>query len=103
MSSEIGLITAFLNPLAFADSGPTPEQATGAIVRGLTRQTGNAIDEFVTEAVRNNLVGLPLDLAAINITRGRDTGLPSLNEARREFFTTTGDTQLKPYSSWVWS
>ena len=53
---------AFLNPLAFAASGPTPEEATGAIVRGMTRQTGNEIDEFVTEALRNNLLGLPLDL-----------------------------------------
>ncbi|EJM57624.1 heme peroxidase family protein,putative calcium-binding protein, partial [Pseudomonas sp. GM49] len=100
-SSEIGLIQAFLNPLAFAASGPTPEQAAGAIVRGLTRQVGNEIDEFVTEAVRNNLLGLPLDLPAINIARGRDTGLPTLNEARREFFTATGDSNLKPYISWA--
>src|SRR4030095_1156977 len=34
-SSEIGLIQAFLTPLAFAASGPTPEQAAGAIVRGV--------------------------------------------------------------------
>src|SRR5216117_1585661 len=73
VSSDIGLIQAFLNPLAFAASGPTPEQAAGAIVRGLTRQVGNEIDEFVTEAVRNNLLGLPLDLPAINLARGRDT------------------------------
>ena len=73
-SSEIGLIEAFLNPLAFAASGPTPEEAVGAIVRGVTRQAGNEIDEFVTEALRNNLLGLPLDLAAINIARGRDAG-----------------------------
>ena len=51
-------------------------------MRGVTRQIGNEIDEFVTEALRNNLLGLPLDLAAINIARGRDTGVPSLNEAR---------------------
>ncbi len=100
-SSEIGLITAFLNPLAFADSGPTPEEATGAIVRGLTRQVGNAIDEFVTEAVRNNLLGLPLDLPALNLARGRDAGLPSLNGARAEFYEMTGDSQLTPYTSWV--
>ncbi|PBJ02236.1 peroxidase family protein [Pseudomonas sp. ACN5] len=100
-SSEIGLIQAFLNPLAFAASGPTPEQAAGAIVRGLTRQVGNEIDEFVTEAVRNNLLGLPLDLPAINIARGRDTGIPTLNEARREFYTATGDSNLKPYISWA--
>ena len=98
---QIGLIAAFLNPLQFAASGPTPEEATGAIVRGLTRQVGNEIDEFVTEAVRNNLLGLPLDLPAINITRGRDAGIPSLNDARAQFFEMTGDGQLKPYISWV--
>src|SRR5262249_19114817 len=101
VSNDIGLITAFLNPLAFADSGPTPEEATGAIVRGLTRQVGNEIDEFVTEAVRNNLLGLPLDLPALNIARGRDTGLPSLNGARAQFYQMTGDSQLTPYISWV--
>src|SRR5688572_22902854 len=100
-SSEIGLIAAFLNPLEFAASGPTPDEAAGAIVRGVTRQVGNEIDEFVTEALRNNLLGLPLDLAAINIARGRDTGIPSLNQARREFFEMTGDSQLKPYASWA--
>ncbi|MFC5696611.1 peroxidase family protein, partial [Pseudomonas sp. GCM10022186] len=100
-AQQMGLISAFLNPLAFAVSGPTPEQAAGAIVRGLTRQVGNEIDEFVTEALRNNLVGLPLDLAAINIARGRDAGVPSLNAARREFYHMTGDEQLTPYISWV--
>ena len=100
-STEIGLIAAFLDPLAYVASGPTPEEATGAIVRGLTRQVGNEIDEFVTEALRNNLLGLPLDLPAINIARGRDTGIPSLNDARAQFFAMTGDGQLKPYISWV--
>jgi Ca2+-binding RTX toxin-like protein len=100
-SSEIGLIQAFLNPLAFAASGPTPDEAAGAIVRGVTRQVANEIDEFVTEALRNNLLGLPLDLAAINLARGRDAGVPSLNAARREFFEGTGDSQLRPYTSWA--
>jgi Ca2+-binding RTX toxin-like protein len=100
-NQQMGLIAAFLNPLAFVESGPTPDEAAGAIARGLTRQVGNSIDEFVTEALRSNLVGLPLDLAAINIARGRDTGIPSFNAARREFYNMTGDSQLKPYSSWV--
>ena len=103
---QLGLIAAFLNPLAFAASGPTPEEAVGAIVRGVTRTVGNEIDEFVTEALRNNLVGLPLDLAVLNLARGRDTGIPSLNEARREFYAMTsnndvGDENVKPYISWV--
>ncbi|HKA61321.1 MAG TPA: peroxidase family protein, partial [Methylomirabilota bacterium] len=101
VSSEIGLITAFLNPLAFNnDGGLTPEQAAGAIVRGTTRQVANEIDEFKTEAMRNNLLGLPLDLAAINLARGRDTGIPALNEARRQFHEATGDSDLAPYTSW---
>ncbi|EJN32944.1 heme peroxidase family protein,putative calcium-binding protein, partial [Pseudomonas sp. GM78] len=98
---QLGLIAAFLNPLAYAASGVTPEDATSAIVRGVTRQAGNEIDEFVTEALRNNLLGLPLDLPAINIARGRDVGIPSLNAIRRDIYSQTGDTQLKPYSSWV--
>ena len=100
-AAQIGLIQAFLNPLEFDASGGTNEQTIGNLVRGLTRTTGNEIDEFVTEALRNNLVGLPLDLPAINIARGRDTGIPSLNAARREFYAMTSDSQLKPYSSWA--
>ncbi len=104
---QLGLIGAFLNPLEFAASGPTADEATGAIIRGLTRETGNSIDEFVTDAVRNNLLGTPLDLAALNIARGRDTGLPSLNAARRAFYAMTsqdqvaGDSSLTPYTSWA--
>ena len=100
---QIGLIAAFLNPLEFTASsgvGGTDAQAAGAIIRGVTRQVGNEIDEFVTEALRNNLLGLPLDLPTINIVRGRDTGVPTLNEARAQFYTWTGDSQLKPYTSW---
>ncbi|UVM03320.1 peroxidase family protein [Pseudomonas laurylsulfatiphila] len=99
--SQMGLIAAFLNPLAFAGSGVTADEAAGAIIRGVTRQVGNEIDEFVTEALRNNLLGLPLDLPALNLARGRDTGIPTLNEARREFYASTGDSQLKPYISWA--
>ncbi|WP_137920036.1 peroxidase family protein [Hydrogenophaga sp. 2FB] len=101
-SSDLGLVEAFLNPVAFNNDGAlSPEAAAGAIIRGMTRQVGNEIDEFVTDAVRDQLLGLPLDLAAINIARGRDTGVPTLNEARRSFYGSTSDPQLKPYTSWV--
>src|SRR3712207_3582449 len=66
----------------------------------MTGQVGAEIDEFVTPALRSNLLGLPLDLGAINIARGRDTGIPSLNAARREFFANTSDSALRPYDSW---
>src|SRR5262249_22025256 len=61
-SSQLALIDAFLTPLPFDQNDTlTPEEAAGAIVRGTTRQIGNEIDEFKTEALRNNLLGLPLD------------------------------------------
>ena len=78
------------------------EEAAGAVIRGMSRQSGNEIDEFVTNVLRNQLVGIPLDLAALNIARGRDVGLPTLNQARAQFYQMAGqDSQLKPYVSWV--
>jgi Ca2+-binding RTX toxin-like protein len=99
---DIALLDAFLNPLAYSDGGLTPEQATGNIVRGMTDQVGSEIDEFVTEALRNRLLGLPLDLATLNIARGRETGVPSLNAARRAYFgLTNGNSALAPYQNWI--
>jgi Ca2+-binding RTX toxin-like protein len=100
---HIGLIQGFLNPIAFDENhAVTDGVAAGAIIRGMTRQVGNEIDEFVTSALRNNLLGLPLDLATINLARGRDTGVPSLNAARREFYDATNNAaELRPYESWV--
>ncbi|WP_115422821.1 peroxidase family protein, partial [Ensifer sp. M14] len=98
---EVGLIDAFLNPVIFNSAGVDAHAASGAILRGMTRQVGNEIDEFMTSALRNNLVGLPLDLAALNMARARETGVPSLNEARRQIYEQTNDTYLKPYTSWA--
>ena len=103
-SDDIGLIEAFLNPVAFNElNGETvsADVAAGAIVRGMTRQRGNEIDEFVTDALRNNLLGLPLDLAAINLARGREAGVPTLQEARASFYEEARSEWLKPYTSWV--
>ncbi|MEQ1652501.1 MAG: peroxidase family protein [Hyphomicrobium sp.] len=99
-ANDVGLIDAFLNPIMF-DAGGTADVSAGAIIRGSTRQVGNEIDEFVVGALRNNLLGLPLDLPVLNIARARDTGAPTLNEARAQFYAGTGDEQLKPYESWV--
>ncbi len=103
---QISLIEGFLNPVQFANNGGPDAVldgvSAGAIIRGMTRQVGNEIDEFVTSALRNNLLGLPLDLATINLARGRDTGVPSLNAARAQFYEATNqDSLLKPYESWV--
>ncbi len=106
--NSLPLLKAFLNPPAFFDNSVdpshpiyTPEQAAGSVLLGSADQTGNEIDEFVTETLRNNLLGLPLDLPSINMARARDAGVPSLNEVRRQIFAQTNDGQLAPYTSWA--
>jgi len=95
------LLAVFLNPQAYIGSGATLEEINANIIRGLSRDVGNAIDEFIVTDVRSNLLGLPLDLAALNISRGRDTGIPSLNETRAQLYDDTGFADLKPYESWT--
>ena len=73
----------------------SPGTSAAMIAQGMSSQRGNEIDEFVTDAVRNNLLGLPLDLASLNITRGRDVGLPTLNQFRK-----LNSASLTPYTSW---
>lgn len=100
VQSNETLFDGFLNPVMY-DSLGSAEEASGAIIRGMSRQTGSEIDEFVTDVLRNQLLGIPLDLAAINLARGRDVGMPTLQTARERFFAETGDTLLKPYASWA--
>ncbi|MGE8482912.1 MAG: peroxidase family protein, partial [Pseudomonas sp.] len=108
--THYALERAFLNPGGFAEVGPT------AIALGMTRQISNEIDEFVTPALQQGLLGQPLDLATINLSRGRDLGLPTLNEARKQIHdaliaerATPAGAQhhtnlivdaLTPYTSW---
>jgi len=104
---SIGLIEAFLNPPEFFADGlggftKTAEEAAGGILAGTTTQIGEEIDEFVVEALRNELVGLPLDLAAVNLARGRDTGVPRLNSMRAQIFALTNSSPIfAPYDSWL--
>jgi Ca2+-binding RTX toxin-like protein len=73
---SIALEQGFLNPQLFANKG------AASIALGMTHQQMNEIDEFITPALNQGLLGQPLDLAAINIARGRDVGIPTLNEFR---------------------
>lgn len=56
---------------------------------GLALNTQQEIDRFVIDDVRNFLFGPPgaggFDLAALNIQRGRDHGLPSYNDVREAY------------------
>jgi len=94
VDKSMGLIQAFLNPTAFDHT------TAGEVSLGMAKQVGYGIDEWVTGALRNNLVGLPLDLATLNIVRGRDSGIGTLNEVRAQLFQQTGMSGLKPYGSW---
>ena len=73
---SVALEQAFLNPALFAQKG------AAAIAMGMTHQQMNEVDELLTPAMNTGLLGQPLDLAAINIARGRDIGLPTLNDFR---------------------
>jgi Ca2+-binding RTX toxin-like protein len=103
--NDLSLLEGFLNPPAYTDGGPagdlTSEEAAGSIIMGMSDQVGSELDEFVTDTLRNKLLGLPMDLAAINLTRARSEGLPTLNNLRREIHGATNDGQLKPYTNWI--
>ncbi len=105
LDNPIALFDGFLNPQAYTDGGPagllSSKAAAGALVMGTSDDPGNEIDEFVTDVLRNRLVGRALDLPTINITRGRSEGIPSLNTVRRQLFAQTNDGQLTPYGSWT--
>jgi Ca2+-binding RTX toxin-like protein len=85
--TRYALEKAFLSPETFADEG------VAAITLGLSRQQMNEIDEFVTPALNQGLLNQPLDLPAINIARGRDLGIPTLNDFREGL-------SLARYTSW---
>ena len=111
--NDISLLHGFLNPPEFTNSGIadplnaganvqlTSEQAAGSVIMGMSDQVGSELDEFVTETLRSNLLGLPLDLATINMARARSEGVAPLNVLRRDLFNATNDGQLTPYTNWV--
>ena len=98
----MSLLEGFLDPRSYDDNGNlTPDQAAGSVINGTTNQVANQIDEMVIDTLRNNLLGLPLDLPTINMVRARDVGIPPLQTARQTFFDATGEPLLEPYASWT--
>ena len=71
---------------AFFDPTITEEHGIDTLLRGLASQECQELDGTLVDGVRNFLFGPPgaggFDLAALNIQRGRDHGLPSYNAAR---------------------
>lgn len=85
---------SFFNPRVFKEDG------MDNLLRGMLRTLAAEVDNEITDEVRNFLVSsdssrtLQLDLAALNIQRGRDHELPSINGLRSAF-------GLRPYSSFA--
>ncbi|MBR9920720.1 MAG: hypothetical protein GYB31_07750 [Bacteroidetes bacterium] len=74
---------AFFHPMELHDMGVEP------YLKGMGAQVQQSMDNKVIDAIRNFLFGPPgsggLDLASINITRGRERGIPALNDIRIAF------------------
>ena len=103
--NDIELLDGFLNPAAYYKNGnrtlelrPTLPAPSSWVC---PTRSARRLDEFVVNTLRNNLLGLPLDLPAINMTRARSEGIPPLNDVRRQIFASTNDGQLKPYTDWI--
>lgn len=78
---EVALAGAFFNPALFVETGPDP------MLKYLASSNAEEVDNIVVDGVRNFLFGPPgaggLDLASLNIQRGRDHGLMDYNTARQ--------------------
>lgn len=83
VADEIPLSQSFFNPTVVVDQGIAP------ILKYLSSDPSSQIDTKVVDSVRNFLFGPPgsggLDLASLNIQRGRDNGLADYNTVRQSY------------------
>lgn len=103
MAGEFSLANIFFNPDILQESPTLVDQ----IMKGLASQVSQENDILVVDEIRNFLFGPPgaggLDLAALDIQRGRDHGMLDYNEFRRtydlqplnNFSQLTSDTALQ--------
>ena len=77
---------------AFFSVDPIREYNIAPFLKGLAVQKQMEIDNYIVDELRNFLFATPgspvvfgLDLASLNIQRGRDHGLPSYNAVRQAF------------------
>ncbi|MEO0531156.1 MAG: peroxidase family protein [Planctomycetota bacterium] len=82
---SLSLRESFFDPQAVIDSPELVDQ----VLTGLMSQAANELDTQLIDGVRNFLFapqgGVGTDLAALNIQRGRDHGLPDYNTLRGAF------------------
>ncbi|MDM7942368.1 MAG: peroxidase family protein [Hydrogenophaga sp.] len=122
---SIKLFDAFLNPgnegqfmlpletLRAYGYVPQPGYAqvgTNSIIAGIAAQAAEEVDTQIVDAIRNDLVRVSADLFALNVARGRDLGLGTLNQVRQSLLDSRdpyvvdslkrSDVDLTPYTSW---
>ncbi len=85
LEGVLPLRDAFFNSDFLADDPANLDR----LLRGLAAQPAQEIDNQIVDDVRNFLFGAPgdggMDLAALNIQRGRDHGLPDYNSLRAAY------------------
>lgn len=104
-NGSLSLVEGFFNPQVVRTYGIEP------ILKGLSAQVQQEIDRHIIDNLRNFLFADPngpvvfgLDLASLNIQRGRDHGLPDYNTVRAlsGLYPVTSFNQINP-SYKVWS
>jgi len=83
VAEEVPLSQAFFNPPLLTEHGTDP------VLKYLSSDPSSEVDTKVVDSVRNFLFGPPgaggLDLASLNIQRGRDHGLADYNTIRAAY------------------
>ncbi len=94
--AEIGEAVSLKDAFFQTPSGFVADGGANGLLRHLTNDLSNALDVHIVDDLRNFLFGpaAGLDLASINLQRGRDLGLGTLNETRIAL-------GLKPYTSFT--
>ena len=108
-TGDMALDKTIFQPNQITNNGIEP------FLRGLALQQPQEVDAYVIDAMRNFLIGggrtQGFDLAALNIQRGRDHGLPGYNQVRIDYglspkasfaeMTSNADLQLQLASAYT--
>ncbi len=85
---DLALRDAFMDP-AFLEGTTAGAANIDLVLKGLASTKAQEVDTRIVDDVRNFLFGAPgsggLDLASLNIQRGRDHGLPDYNTLRQAY------------------
>jgi peroxidase len=96
---SLSIDDAFFNPSFLADNPGN----LGRTLKGLAFQTGQEVDVHLVDGIRNNLFsnvgGGGIDLAALDIQRGRDHGLPDFNNLLNAYRAGTPYTSFADFAA----